>query len=282
MDALIPILLFSTWMGPGIILAPGSTQADSLVRAASPVRTPGSVQTDSLWVLELEVDPSQIQAGMFFSGATVSVSAILPEDAGVAIACVGNDEPVVMNRKGKVLGLIWMNVEEVEFNDTPTLYQLNTSKDYEQLAAPPALQALGVGYGSLEARAGTVGSGASEAELFNELIRLKESEGLFAASEGAVRTSPAGTGRTRVTTDFHLPAKTPPGLYRILVYGFSEGEGALLARGEVRLTQMGAASLISTLAMNHGLLYGVLAVVVAVSVGLLTGMVFGLGSKKAH
>ncbi len=253
---------------------------------SAPVLTPAPVdsgpQADSMWVSDVQVEPAEVQAGMFFHGAAVSVSAILPEGLAIAVACVGPDERLVMNRKGKVFGLIWMNVEEVEFNDTPTLYQLETSAELGQLASPDGLQALGVGYGALEARAGTEGDGASRAELFDELVRLKESEGLYSVSEGTIRTSPAGPGTTRMTADFRLPAKTAPGVYGILFFGFSEGRGTLLARGEVLVTQVGAAAFISTLATDHGLLYGALAVAVAVSVGLLTGMVFGLGSKKAH
>jgi uncharacterized protein (TIGR02186 family) len=264
MNVLIPALFLGTWTGLG---AAPSLQA---------------LQVDDLQVSALEVEPAAVQAGMFFDGATVTVSAIVPEELAVAVACVGPDERVVLNRKGKVFGLIWMNVEEVEFNDTPRLYQLNTSERLDRMASSASLLALGVGYRALEARAGSQGGEVGRVELFRELVRLKESEGLFAVSEGTVGTSPSGLDRTRVTTEFRLPDKTPPGEYEILLYGFSEGEGALLATGEVRLTQVGAASIISTLARDRGLLYGALAVVVAVAVGLLTGVVFSLGSKKGH
>jgi hypothetical protein len=86
----------------------------------------------------------------------------------------------------------------------------------------------------------------------------------------------------RVSTEFHLPAKTPPGEYRILAHGFAGGEGRLLGTAQLRVVQVGMAASIRTLATEHGLLYGILAVAVAIVVGLLTGVLFGLGSKKAH
>jgi hypothetical protein len=243
-----------------------------------PDRNP--VQADTVPVAELRIEPEVIRAGMFFHGATITVSALVPDDVAVAVACVGAYESVVLNRKGKVLGLIWMNVGEVEFDDAPSLYLLHASAQLDELATPAALEALTLGYGALEARAGAATSSGNPGHLFRELVRLKESERLYAIAEGRVEMSPASHGMMRITTEFRLPAKAPTEDYQILVYGFSRGEGALLETGVVRLTQVGAASFIAGLAAEHGLLYGALAVAVAISVGLLTGMAFDLRSRK--
>jgi uncharacterized protein (TIGR02186 family) len=247
-------------------------------------KNPGGdpAQVDTVAVTELRVEPEEVRAGMFFDGATIAVSALVPDDIAVAVVCIGADESVVLNRKGKVLGLIWMNVGEVEFDDVPSLYLVNSSTHLAELAAPPQLAALRIGYDALEARAGAANSVDNRSHLFHELVRLKESEGLYSIAEGSVHLSAVSQGRARIATEFRLPAKTPTGDYRILVYGFSRAEGALVATERVRLTKVGAASFISGLAIEHGLLYGALAVAVAVSVGLLAGMVFDLGSKKGH
>ncbi len=241
-----------------------------------------SPQADDRELTSLSIEPPRVEAGMFFDGATVTVSADVPGDVPVAMACIGGDGSVALNRKGKVLGLIWMNVGEVEFRDTPGLYLLNTSTELDRLAPPGTLTALGVGYEALEARASAEPEPRDRGSLFRELVRLRESEGLYSVSEGTVERSLSAGGMTHVSTQFHLPAKAPQGEYSVLVYGFPMGEGAIMAKGTLELQQVGAAAFISKLATEQGLLYGILAVAVAVVVGLLTGMVFGLGSKKAH
>ncbi|MGW8267015.1 MAG: TIGR02186 family protein [Longimicrobiales bacterium] len=234
--------------------------------------------------LELTLEPSEVRAGMFFDGATVQVTALVPEGLGITVSCRGPEEPVVLNRKGKALGLIWMNVGEVEIDGAPELYLLHASGELGDLATASSLEGLGVGYAALERRAEIKGAGGNgeEADLFGEFVSLKESDGLYVLSEGSVEVGPGPGGRVRVTTEIHLPAKTPPGEYEILVHGFAGQNGSLLGTAPFRVVQVGMAASIRTLATEHGLQYGILAVVVAIAVGLLTGVLFGLGSKKAH
>jgi uncharacterized protein (TIGR02186 family) len=227
----------------------------------------------------INVDPAVVSAGMFYSGDTVHVSAVVPLGAKVAMVCVGDSHPLKLKKKGKALGVIWMNVADVSFGEVPDLYLLHTSGRLAGLAEPATLEDLAVGYDALEARAGP-GRGAER--LFGELVRLKGRDRLWGVAEGAVVLQPAGDGMALATTDFALPAKAPPGRYRVRVYAFGEGAGAMIGEGEVQVRQVGLAGFIASLAREHGLLYGALAALVAVIVGLATGVIFGLGSKGGH
>jgi len=227
----------------------------------------------------INVDPAVVPAGMFYVGATVHVSAVVPADADIAMVCLGETHALTLKKKGKALGVIWMNVADVSFEQVPDLYLLRTSERLEGMAEPDVLKTLAVGYDGLEARAGP-GPGAET--LFGELTRLKQRDHLWDVAEGAVAVQPAGNEFALATTDFSLPAKAPPGVYRIVVYAFHDGEGGVVGESRVRVRQAGLAALISTLAVEHGLLYGVLAALIAVAVGRARGVVFGLGSKGGH
>jgi len=233
---------------------------------------------------ELTLEPSEVRAGMFFDGATIRVTALVPEGLGITVSCLGPEGPVVLNRKGKALGLIWMNVGEVEIDGAPELYLLHSSAGLDELATASSLEELGVGYAALARRARIDGvRGDEEGDgLFREFVNLKESDGLYAVSEGTLEAEPGTEGLVRVTAEIRLPAKAPPGEYEILAHGFAGGSGTLLAAAPLRVVQVGVAASIQNLATEHGLQYGILAVVVAIVVGLLTGVLFGLGSKKAH
>ncbi len=227
------------------------------------------------------VDPAEVVAGMFYHGAMVHVSAVVPRGAPVALLCRGEGRDLSMKVKGKVLGVLWMNTGDIEFRDVPDVYLLSTSAPLSDLAAPPVLEQLDLGVDALST--GRVPEGR-DPELFRELARLREKEGLWAITEGSadVRPGEEELDADLATTDFMLPATVPPGEYEIMVYAFHGPEPELIGRSELTVTQAGLTATITDLATEHGLLYGILAVVVAVVVGLLTGVVFGLGSKGGH
>lgn len=222
------------------------------------------------------VDPAQVVSGMLYSGATVRVSAVVPRGVRVAMVCRGEDRPLVLKKKGKVLGLIWMNVGKVTFKDVPNVYLLRTSAPMDSLAPPPVLEQQGVGFGALAARSGLE---ASQRKLFDELLQLKEKDRVWGTAPATVSVEPAQGGVALATTDFVLPAKAGPGTYRILVYTFADGRGRLAGSTRLSVKEGGSAAFVTGLAKRHALLYGILAAVVAMAVGLLTGLVFGLSSK---
>jgi hypothetical protein len=175
-----------------------------------------------------------------------------------------------------------MNVGEVTFDKVPPLYVLSTSAKLADLAPPSVLEKLGVGYRALEARALESRRDPEERELFQELVKLKESERLFSVGEGEIALERGSGGAVNMSARCFLPAKTPVGEIAIKVFGFNGGEGELIGSDTIHLSFGGATAFISTLAKQHGVLYGILAVVIAIVVGLITGFVFGLGSKAGH
>lgn len=227
------------------------------------------------------VDPAEVVAGMFYHGAVVHVSAVVPRGASVAVLCTGERRDLFMKLKGKVLGVLWMNTGDIEFHDVPDVYMLHTSEPLSDLAPSAILEELELGVDALAT--GRVPEG-QDPKLFGELAGLREKDGLWAIGEGAAEVRPGESelDADLATTDFTLPAKVPPGQYEVLVYAFRGADPELIGRSELTVTQGGPTAAITELATEHGLLYGILAVVVAVVVGLLTGVVFGLGSKGGH
>jgi hypothetical protein len=227
----------------------------------------------------ISVEPGEITAGLFYHGGTVHVSAVVPAGAGVAFLCEGHAGPLTVNRKGKAVGLLWMNVGEVSWNDVPEVYLLRTSEALDQLASSEVLEGMGVGLDAV--RTGSR-PGAGADAFFAELAKLKARGGLWDVTEGGVDFRVAQDGWALAGAELALSPRASPGAYRILVYAFVDGRGELVGTGEVRVTQGGLPAFISSLAAEHGLLYGILSVGIAVGVGLLTGVVFGLGSKGGH
>jgi len=226
------------------------------------------------------IEPARVEMTLFFTGSRVRVSAPVDADAHVAVILEGAPRTISAKRKGKVLGLIWMNVGDVRFEAVPDVYLLRTSCPMEALAEHATRDWLGLGLDVLGDRSS---ASAEDRVLFDELVRLKWNDGLWDVAESSVtlERSPVD-GSTLAVTEFLLPAKTPPGAYHVSVYAFEAGRAELEAEGTLVVAQAGVARFVSDLATRHGLLYGILAVVAAGAAGLLTGVVFGAGSRKGH
>jgi uncharacterized protein (TIGR02186 family) len=227
----------------------------------------------------IQLVPEKIEASLFFNGAKVEVEGTVLPGYEVAILCRGEAGPLALRRKGKVWGVLWMSVGDVAFDHIPSLYLLSTSAPLASLAPPAVLEQFGVGYPALARRAGRDGN---QENVFRELVKVKEKEGIFAVHEGAVQLLPGAGGIRQVRAACVLPSTVPMGGYEVQLFGFKDGSGELLCSRSMEVKQVGVAQFMSSLVVSRPLLHGFFAVIVAVAAGLLTGFVFGGASKKAH
>jgi hypothetical protein len=231
--------------------------------------------------IPLIIEPDHIQVGFFYGGRNISVRADVPAGENVLIKVTGAPQKLEMKKKGKVLGFLWMTVGEVVYEDVPALYVIRSSDKLADLAPADVLRRGEIGYDGLKAR--IVKAPDDEAGmLFDDLIRLKEREGMFSIEEGNLRRAPMPGGREEIVTEFLLPSKAPVGEYLVELYGFKNGSGTLLGSGSIALEQGHLIQFITSMVGHHSLLYGCLAVMIAIIAGLLTGVIFGLGKGKAH
>jgi len=220
---------------------------------------------------ELRVEPKEVQVGMFYNGTKVHVEGMAPAQGEVAIVFTGHEGKVELKRKGKVGGVLWMNVGDVAFERVPSLFMVS----FESRGAP-AGATHAVGYEGLEARVLPASADQDTRGLFREFIQLKEHEQLYSSGNGPTRSSSG-----RVSADFWLPASVLPGEYEVRMLGFRGSAVEVLATESLTVKRVGLAALITSMARQHGLLYGVLSVVFAIAMGFLTGVLFK-ASKKGH
>ena len=228
----------------------------------------------------MTVSPKRVQIGLFYGGQQISVRAAVPDGGAVAVRVSGSSRDLVLKRKGKKGGLLWMNVGEVDYHAVPSLLIVRSSQPLQSLGSIHVLRELGLNYEALESLA--VDTNDQEARcLFGEMVKLKEREGLFSIKKDGIQFSPLGQGLQEASATFFLPPKAPPGEYRIDLFAFKDGQGTLLGSGSFALEFSPATAFISDMAREHGLLYGCMAAVIAIFAGLATGFVFG-GKGEAH
>jgi uncharacterized protein (TIGR02186 family) len=227
----------------------------------------------------IQLVPGEVEASLFFNGTKVEVEGTVLPGYEVAVLCRGRANHLALRRKGKVWGVLWMNVGDVAFDHSPSLYLLSTSAPLAGLAPPAVLEQLGIGYPALAALAGQNGD---DQPFFRDLVKIKETEGIFAVHEGAVKLLPGAGGIRQVQAECVLPSTVPVDAYEVQLFGFKDGTGELLCSKPMEVEQVGVAHFMSSLVQRRPLLHGFFAVIVAVAAGLLTGFVFGGSSKKPH
>jgi len=228
--------------------------------------------------VDLILQPALAEVGLFYGGVDLAISAEVEASLEIAVMVTGPTTELHFGKKEKRWGVLWAPGGDVTFENIPCLYQLRTTAELDQLAPESELAELGLGYETLRDDL----ADESEGNLFADLIRLKESEGVFSyAAQGVEIEGDQVAGQQRISVTLHFPANAPATLYSVQLFGFRDGQLAARGQGNFELRQATLIHFLSSLAQEHGSLYGFLAVVAAVGAGLLVGLMFG-SDKKAH
>jgi len=220
----------------------------------------------------LAVSPATVPIGAFFNGQTVTVSGTIPAGTQAVLEVVGSSAEEHLMRKGRRAGL-WMNVGEIKVHDAPSLYLVMSTAE-ELLTAAPAEATWG--YRALEKRITFTGKiePAEREEFMGQFLRLKESEHIYAAWPGALKVEAASGGASPVTASFPLPTNTRPGAYKVCLSAIQDGRVVSHTCTDLKVEMVGFPALLTSLAYQHGVAYGVLAVVIAIVTGFAMGFLF--------
>jgi hypothetical protein len=225
----------------------------------------------------LRVTPQDVRIGVFYSGIDLRVAADVDPDLDLVVLVAGSSSRLVLQRKERVWGLFWAPAEEVTFDSVPSLYLLQSTTELSNVAPVAVLGELGIGYEALRSGFGRGGRD----DLFRELVRLKESEGLFRCTvRDAVDGAPDGGGARERVVRLKVPARARPAAYAVRLLGFRAGKLALQGRGAFRVERGAFMGLATSLSEHHGLAYGIFAVIAALAAGLVVGLLFGSTKKR--
>lgn len=228
--------------------------------------------------LDLRLSPSRVEIGAFFEGTEVEVAGQIPAGATAVVELLGQTTTEELLRKGRRAGL-WMTVGEIKIHNVPCLYLLlSSSPEIPELAAGETPW----GFEALERQAhftGQLAAGEPE-KFFQEFLDLKKSEGLYQLMPGALKISQPQEGWCSWRGAFRLPARVPPGRYKVKLTAIRDGRLLEQRNHHLEVKMVGFPALLATLAYRHGAFYGVLAVVIAIATGFLMGLLFK--GKAAH
>jgi len=221
--------------------------------------------------------PDDILMDARYDGVTLNVSGEVPSGSDVIVRLVGEPESIHLREKGKVFGLLWMNVGTLGFDNVPRIYLAAASRGFDELGQ--AGRSLSIA-GLHERIAQEHVSASKELDAVSELLRLKVRDGLYAESSGSVRLGDDAGGSRAFSASLSIPSAITPGTYTLEAVAVQDGVVVGTASAPVKAKLVGLPAWLSHMAFDNGLLYGIMATVIAILSGLAIGLVFQ--SKGAH
>ena len=224
--------------------------------------------------LKIRLEPNVVIIGATYNGATIRVTGEVPANSEAVVYVTGHRKDTEFKKKGKALGLLWMNMGTVVFHNAPNLYLIFTSQNADTRSLP-------VGFEALKNEISISPEGEDKDFLFREFLKLKTKEGLYSITQGAVEYGKETGQMKPFTCIVSLPSKLVPGNYEVHVAAINSGKIIASAQEVLKAEEKGLPRLVATLAFRHSTTYGILATVIAILAGLIMGIIFK-GGKGGH
>lgn len=211
-----------------------------------------------------------------FTGAEIVVFGTIERDAktvsrrhghDIVIVVRGPEDEITVRRKDRVAG-VWANINSRTYERVPGYLAILSNRNVADIADRLVLNRYRIGLDDLGP---TDIEEAPDSPAFREaVVRLMQDRTLYQDEPGAVKfLSP-----TLFMSQVRLPATTPVGTYKTEVYLF--GDGALLDTQSVEIFvhKSGVEQLVTELASDRPLFYGLLTVFLAIFSGWFASVMF--------
>ena len=230
-------------------------------------------------MLTARANHDHITIDFFYHGSTVSVRGMSDPNVDLVIKMTSPEGHQVLKQKGKVGGLLWMNVGQLKFEQTPNFYAVYSTKKLDEMLNKVEQEKYVIGYQALgkHVEVTPVANEEEKAKWFDEFVKYKEESRVYASSFGKIETKVDAQGHQEyyILTDW--PYQAAPGDYLVTVYAVKNGKVVEQAESKVNVEQIGVVKTLATMAKNSAAFYGLLSVGIALGAGFGVGLVFRKG-----
>lgn len=221
--------------------------------------------------VELKLDKNTIEISTFYDGTVLRATGKIPAGSEAVVRLSGKPEEIHLKKKGKTGGLLWMNIADLTFENVPKIYMLYTSETGKKYLADTSLD---FSLPSLQDRIEILPAGEDKAFYFNEFLKLKKHESVYAEYPGKITYSEPGNGERQFHVTLQIPPRMGEDEYAIDVFAVKDGRVIGTDTSQLQVKMISFPKMLSQLAFKRGLLYGIFSVLVAVAAGFLTGILF--------
>jgi uncharacterized protein (TIGR02186 family) len=229
--------------------------------------------------LMVKTDPADILIDFFYHGSTVSVRGEADPKTDLVIKITSPEGHQLLKEKGKVAGVLWMNVGHLKFEQTPNFYEVFSTKKLEEILSREELEKNVIGYPALEKHIEItpVANEEEKAKWFDEFVKFKETAKMYVTSYGKIEITTKADGRQEYYLSVGWPYQAQPGDYLVSVYAVRDKKVIDQAQSKVNVEQVGIVKTLATMANKNPAIYGLLSIGVALAAGFGVSMVFRKG-----
>jgi len=230
-------------------------------------------------MLTAKANHDHITIDFFYHGSTVSVKGLSEPGVDLVIKFTSPEGHQVLKQKGKIGGVLWMNVGQLKFEKTPNFYAVYSTKKLDDMLGREEREKYLLGYPALakHIEISPVKNEEEKAKWFEEFVKFKESSNVYRTSFGKINTTATADGKQEyfILTDW--PYQAAPGDYLMSVYAVKNGKVVEQAGAKVNVEQVGVVKTLATMAKNKAAFYGLLSIGIALGAGFGVGLVFRKG-----
>jgi len=252
------------------------TQYLLMIIAASAVALSGR---DAQAMLTAKANHDHITIDFFYNGSTVGVKGLSDPGRDLVIKITSPEGRQVLKKKGKVAGVLWMNVGTLTFENAPNFYEVFSTRAVDDILAPAEQEKYTIGYRALEKHVELKPSAGEEekTQWFGEFVKFKEASRLYRTEDGKIEKTVLPDGHEQYYILTQWPYQATPGEYLVTVYAVKDGKIVEQAESRVKVEQVGMVKTLATMANDSAAMYGFLSIGVALTAGFGVGMVFRNG-----
>jgi hypothetical protein len=225
-------------------------------------------------VARMTVEPQAINIGALYNGTTLTANGSLPADSEAIVRFMGTACELHMKVRGKVGGIMWMNLDSITFKGVPSVCLVSSAVDLNRLEANGGASIRVLRLSGLKGSFMIEGNGGGHENAFEEFLKLKQKEGLYREMFGNISYGSASEGQKTFRAEVPIPSRLSPGAYMVELDAVRNGEVIARAEQPVTVSLVGFPALLAGLAFGHSALYGILATIIALLAGLGIGLVF--------
>jgi len=234
---------------------------------------------DASAMLTAKANHDHITIDFFYHGSSVSVKGLSDPGRDLVIKIASPEGHQVLKQKGKVAGILWMNVGSLSFERTPNFYEVFSSRRLDDMLTQEEREKYALGYKALEKsiEVSPVKNDEEKSRWFNEFVKYKEASNLYASSEGKIETTTLADGHQEYFILTQWPHQATPGEYTVTVYAVKDGKVVEQAESHVNVAQVGMVKTLASMAKDSAVFYGFLSVGIALGAGFGVGLIFRKG-----
>jgi uncharacterized protein (TIGR02186 family) len=238
-----------------------------------------SLFTDASAMLTAKANHDHITIDFFYHGSTVSVRGQADPDVDLVVKITSPEGHQMLKQKGKVGGMLWMNVGTLSFEKTPNFYEVFSTKNPEDILSREEMEKYVIGYSALgkHVEITPVANEDEKAKWFDQFVKFKEASKVYLSSSGKIESTVNADGKREyyILTDW--PYQAQPGDYLVTVYAVKNNKVVEQAESKVNVEQIGLVKTLATMAKNSPAIYGFLSIGVALGAGVGVSLVFRKG-----